>query len=182
MLMRRYRMKDLLLMYAKYTQRANASVITLLDGLSEEARNENRKSYYKSLSGLASHFFGAVPFFHGLLRTAVPPVSSALKATEGLKVPRGDSLSADQWSELKKIVTITDQATVDFIAGLAESDFVHPVKVEWFRGKPDAVPVHYLLSTIVTHGIHHRGQISQILDEMGIEHNFSGIDVGFLPT
>jgi uncharacterized damage-inducible protein DinB len=174
-------MKDLLLMYAKYTQRANASVIALLDGLSEEARNENRKSYYKSLSGLACHTFGVAPFFHGLLRTAVPAASSALKATEGLKAPKGDSLSADQWSELKKISTIADQATVDFIAGLAESDFVTPVKVTWFGGKPDAVPLHYLLSTVITHDIHHRGQISQILDEMGIEHYFSGLDVGFLP-
>ncbi len=174
-------MKDLLLMYAKYTQRADASVIALLDGLSEEARNESRKSYYKTLSGLAGHIFGALPFFHGVLRTAVPAASSALKATEGLKAPRGDSLDADQWAELKKVATIVDQATVDFIANLNESDFVLPVKVKWFGGNPDSVPLHYLLSTVVTHGIHHRGQISQILDEMGIEHNFSNLDVGFLP-
>jgi uncharacterized damage-inducible protein DinB len=162
-------MKDLLLMYAKYTQRADASVIALLDGLSEEARNENRKSYYKSLSGLAVHTFGVVPFFHGLLRTAVPAASSALKATEGLKAPKGDSLSADQWSELKKVAQVADQATVDFIAVLAESDFVRPVKVAWFGGKPDAVPLHYLLSMTVIHGLHHRGQISQILDEIPAE-------------
>ena len=174
-------MKDLLLMYAKYTQRADASVITLLDGLSEEARNENRKSFYKSLCGLACHIFGLVPYFHGILRTAIPAASSALKATEGLKMPRGESLNAAQWSELKKVATVADQATVDFVSGLAESDFVRPVKIEWFGGKPDAVPLHYLLSTTVTHGIHHRGQISQILDEMGIEHNFSGLDVKFLP-
>jgi uncharacterized damage-inducible protein DinB len=174
-------MKDLMLMYARYTQRANASVITLLDGLSEEARNENRKSYYKSLSGLASHAFGAVPFFHGVLRTALPAASPALKATEDLKAPKGDSLSAEQWSELKKTAAVADQATVDFIAGLTESDFLQPVKIDWFRGKPEAVPLHYLLSTIITHGIHHRGQISQILDEMGVENNFSMLDVQFLP-
>jgi uncharacterized damage-inducible protein DinB len=174
-------MKDLLLMYAKYTQRANASVIALLDGLAEEARNENRKSYYKSLSGLACHVFGALPFFHGLLRTVVPTAAPALKATEGLKAPRGDSLSADQWAELKKVVALADQATVDFIASLNESDLGIPVKVAWFGGNPDSVPLHYLLSTVVIHAIHHRGQMSQILDEMGIEHNFSNLDVAFLP-
>jgi uncharacterized damage-inducible protein DinB len=174
-------MKDLLLMYAKYTQRANASVITLLDGLSEAARNENRKSYYKTLSGLAGHTFGACAFFQGLLRKTLPEISSALKATEGLKVPRGETFTDEQWSELKKAVTVIDQAIVDFIAGLAESDLTLPVKIEWFKGNPEAVPLHYLLSTIVIHATHHRGQISQILDEMGIEHNFSGLDVGFLP-
>ncbi len=174
-------MKDLMLMYAKYTQKADASVIALLDGLSEEARNEDRKSYYKSLSGLASHAFGAVSFFHEVLRKALPAASSALKATEGLMAPKGDSLSADQWSELKKIAAVSDQATVDYVAGLADSDFLQPVKVDWFRGKPEAVPLYYLLSIIISHGIHHRGQISQILDEMGIENNFSMLDVEFLP-
>ncbi len=52
--------------------------------------------------------------------------------------------------------------------------------VEWFGGKPATVPLHYLLSTAWTHGVHHRGQISQILDEMGVDNNFSGIDVGLL--
>jgi uncharacterized damage-inducible protein DinB len=174
-------MKDLLLMYAKYAQRVNASVIALLDGLSEEARNEGRKSYYKSLSGLACHTFGVAPFFHGILRKAVPEASSALQATEGLKATKGDCLSAEQWPELKKVAAVADQATVDFIAGLDESDFVRPIKIAWFGGNPDAVPLHYLLSTSFMHGIHHCGQISQVLDEMGIEHNFSGLDVGFLP-
>ena len=174
-------MKDLLLMYAKFTQRANASVFALLDGLSEEARNENRKSYYKSLSGLACHAFGATPFFHNLLRTAVPAAAPALKASEGLKAPRGDSLNAEQWVELKKVAAAADQATVDFVTNLAESDFATPIKVAWFKGNPDAVPLHYLLSTTVLHATHHRGQISQILDEMGIEHNFSNLDVGFMP-
>jgi uncharacterized damage-inducible protein DinB len=32
------------------------------------------------------------------------------------------------------------------------------------------------------HETHHRGQISQLLDEMGIEHDFSGIDIEFLPS
>jgi uncharacterized damage-inducible protein DinB len=174
-------MKDLLLMYAKYTKRANASVIALLDGLSEEARNENRKSYYKSLSGLTSHTFGALPFFHGVIRKALPEESAALKATEGLKAPKGDALNGEQWADLKKIAETSDQATIDFIAGLSEGDFLKPIKLEWFRGNPDSVPLHYLLSTIIMHAVHHRGQMSQILDEMGIEHNFSGLDVAFLP-
>jgi uncharacterized damage-inducible protein DinB len=174
-------MKDLLLMYAKYTKRANASIITLLDGLSEEARNENRKSYYKSLSGLASHTFGALPFFHAVIRKALLETPSALNATDGLKAPKGDTLGAEQWAELKKIAEVADQATIDFITGLDEGDLTQPVKVEWFRGNPESVPLHYLLNTMVIHALHHRGQMSQILDEMGIDHNFSSLDLEFLP-
>jgi uncharacterized damage-inducible protein DinB len=174
-------MKDLLLMYARYDQRATASVIALLDGLSVEARNEDRRSYYKSLSGLAVHAFGGIPYFHGLFRSAFPGGAAALKAVEGLTMPEGDKLSAAQWAELKKGVALGGQATVDFIASLGEADFSRPVKLDWFGGKPDSVPLHWLLSSTFMHGTHHRGQMSQILDEMGVEHDFSGIDLEFIP-
>jgi len=174
-------MKDLLLMYARYNQRANASVVALLDGLSVEARNEDRKSYYKSLSGLAVHAFGGTPYFHRLFRSALPHAAAALKATEDLQGLEGDKLSAAQWSELKKIVAIGDQSTVDFIASLSEADFARPVKIDWFGGKPDSVPLHWMLNSFFTHGTHHRGQMSQILDEMRVEHDFSGLDLEFMP-
>jgi uncharacterized damage-inducible protein DinB len=38
-----------------------------------------------------------------------------------------------------------------------------------------------MLSQILTHGTHHRGQLSQVLDELKIDNNYSGINVAFLP-
>lgn len=175
-------MKSILLMYARDTLRADAAVAALLDGLSVEARNENRKSYYKSLAGLAVHAMGGTPYFHGMYRAAAPGAAAALKATERMEMPSGDTLSAAQWNDLKKNAAVADQATVDFIEALSEADLSRPVKIDWFGGKPDAVPLYYLLSAAYTHGVHHRGQISQVLDELGIEHDFSGLDPNSLAT
>lgn len=173
-------MKEVLLMYARDHQRANAEVVALLDGLSVEARNEDRKSYYKSLSGLMSHVVGGTPYFHGLFRAAFPAAAGALKATEGLEVPEAEKLTAAQWTQLKKAAAIADQATIDFVAELKDADFSLPIPLDWYDGKPAKVPLYFLLCQAFTHGTHHRGQISQILDSMGIEHDFSGIDVQFL--
>lgn len=173
-------MKEVLLMYARYTQRANASVIALLDGLTVKARNEDRKSYYKSLSGLASHVAGAALYFHGLFRAAVPAAAKALKATEGVQIAEG-RMTAAQWSDLKKACAAADQATIDLVRSLTEAELASPVKLDWYGGKPDAVPLCFLLHQLYVHGVHHRGQISQILDSLGVEHDFSGIDIEFLP-
>ena len=89
-------MKEIMLIYARDTKRANEAVLDLLDRLSVEARNEDRKSYYKSLSGLMGHVCGGTPYFHGMFRAAFPKAASALKATEGLKVPEGEKLTAAQ--------------------------------------------------------------------------------------
>jgi uncharacterized damage-inducible protein DinB len=174
-------MKEILLMYARYTRRANASVFALLDALSLEARNENRKSYYKSLSGLASHVGGCALYFHGLFRASFPAAAKALKSAEGLKVSEKSELSSTEWSELEKACAIADQATIDLVQALNEEELAHPVNLDWYDGKPDAVPLCFLAHQLFVHGTHHRGQISQILDEMGIEHDFSGIDLEFLP-
>lgn len=173
-------MKDVLLMYARYTQRANASVIALLDGLSALARNEDRKSYYKSLSGLSSHVAGSALYFQGLFRSASPAAAKVLKTTEGIKIAEG-SLDADEWTQLKKACALADQATIDLVEALSEEELAHQIKIDWYGGDPGSVPMCFLLHQLYVHGIHHRGQISQILDSMGVEHDFSGIDVEFLP-
>jgi uncharacterized damage-inducible protein DinB len=174
-------MKEILLMYARYTKRANASVFALLDALPLEARNEDRKSYYKSLSGLASHVGGCPLYFHGLFRASSPAAAKALRGAEGLKVSEKKTLSSAEWSELEKACAIADQATIDLIQALSDDELAHPIKLDWYGGKPDAVPLCFLAHQLFVHGTHHRGQISQILDEMGIEHDFSAIDVEFLP-
>jgi uncharacterized damage-inducible protein DinB len=38
-----------------------------------------------------------------------------------------------------------------------------------------------MLYNLTAHGTHHRGQISQILDELKIDNDYSGINVQFLP-
>jgi uncharacterized damage-inducible protein DinB len=178
-------MKDILLMYARYNQRANASVFALLNGLSIQDLNEDRGSYYKSLSGLACHAAGGASYFHGLFRQSIKSSSTAfeaLKATEDLACPDSPELTEEQWADLKGAVAIADQTTIDFIRVATAAELTAPVKLDWYGGKPDAVPLCFLLHQTYVHGIHHRGQISQVLDSMGIEHDFSGIDVEFLPN
>jgi uncharacterized damage-inducible protein DinB len=175
-------MKEILLMYAKYTQRANESVLALLDGLSPEERDADRKSYYKSLSGLASHEAGCALYFLKLFRSSSPAAAAEIKGIDGLKIAEKKALTQADWSELRKVCSVADQATVELIRTLSEKELARPLKIDWYGGKPDSVPLCFLLHQSFVHGTHHRGQISQVLDEMGIEHDFSGIDIEFLPS
>jgi uncharacterized damage-inducible protein DinB len=174
-------MDKILVMYARYAQRTNAEVIALLDKLSMDELNKDRKSYYKSLSGLMTHVMGGAPYFFGLFRSAAPAAAKALKPAEGLSCPEGDALSAAQWSEFKRVAAVCDKAMIDFIEAASDAELSSPAKVDWFGGKPDSVPLSFLLHSYFIHGIHHRGQISQVLDSLGVEHDFSGLDLEFFP-
>ena len=74
-------MKETLLMYARHTRQTNASAIALADALPEAARGEDRKSYFGSLAGLASHILDATLCFHRLFRASFPAAAAGLAVT-----------------------------------------------------------------------------------------------------
>ncbi|GHV96278.1 diguanylate cyclase [Spirochaetia bacterium] len=165
-------------MIARYNQAANAVVLELLNKLSNDEREKDRGSYYKSLSGLARHLGGATFFFSGMYKAAVTNAAAikALAPLETVQFPEGN-LTEAQWAQVAAGIASVDKALVDFCAALTDDDFNAPVK--WFTDNPPTVPLSFMLNGLMAHNTHHRGQISQILDELKIEHDFSGIDVTF---
>jgi uncharacterized damage-inducible protein DinB len=174
-------MKDLLLTYARYIKDADLKVYGILDGLTQEEREADRGSYYGSLSGLVLHLLGGTRFFHSLFKSALPEASSGARALAypDIALPQG-GLTEVQWKSLKPSIEILDEATIRFISALEEEDFKTPVQVPFYQGNPPAAPLSFLFQQMVNHGIHHRGQISQVLDEMKVDNDYSAIDLAFL--
>jgi len=170
-------------MYAKYNQAGNKTILDLLNKLSNDDREKDRGSFYGSLSGLFRHILGGTRFFLGMYKTALGGNAAALKAISAIetlpKFPEG-ALSEAQWKELVSAATVIDTAYIAMTEALNESDLSLPLKVEWYGGNPASVPLSFMLSQLVVHNTHHRGQISQILDSLKIDNDYSGINVSFL--
>jgi uncharacterized damage-inducible protein DinB len=176
-------MKDEFLIFAKYNQEANKAILSILDKLSNEEREKERGSYYGSLSSLARHVAGGTGFFLSLFKAplqANADAQKAIAAVEGLFPPK-DKLNEEQWKDLCKLFEIVDKALVDFVSSLSEADFKTPIPLSWYEGNPAEVPLSFMLQNLVVHGTHHRGQISQILDSLKIDNDYSGINAAFLP-
>ena len=73
-----------------------------------------------------------------------------------------------------------DAGYIALAEALSEADLRQPIKIDWYGGNPDSVPLSFMLSQLLVHNTHHRGQISQILDSLKIDNDFSGIDAAFL--
>jgi len=175
-------MKEVFLTFAKYNEDANKTIAGILGKLPNEDREKNRKSFYGSLSGLFNHNVGATSFFLSLFADAVSSNAEAIKALKPLaKIEElKGKLSEEQWKKLVSFGKIADKALVDFTAALKDSDFEAQVKLEWYKGKPPSVPLRFMLQQLIMHNTHHRGQISQILDSLKIDNDYSGISVKLL--
>jgi len=183
-------MKDTLI-YAKYNQAGNKAIYNILNSISNEEREKDRGSYYGSLSGLLRHVLGGTKFFLGMYQVALGDsalaeggaVSAAFKAVsaaDGVPFPAEGTLSESQWKELGAALEAVDAAYINMAEALTEADMSRPVKIDWYGGNPESVPLSFMLSQLVVHNTHHRGQISQILDSLKIENDYSGIGAEFL--
>ncbi|MDR1654382.1 MAG: damage-inducible protein DinB [Treponema sp.] len=175
-------MKEIFVSFAKYNKEADENIISILDKMEHAERVKNRKSYYKSLAGLASHIAGGTFYFLGLFAQAVSGNAAAEKALVPLKkieIPQG-KIDEEGWKKIVAAMKTADKAYVSFAEALRDKDFSAPVKLDWYGGKPAAVPLYFMLQSLETHNTHHRGQVSQILDSLKIDNDYSGINVKFL--
>jgi uncharacterized damage-inducible protein DinB len=176
-------MKEMFSIFAQYNRGANQAILTILKGLSLEELEKDRGSYYKSLMGLIRHILEGSVYLMGLLKAAVLQNGEAVKAQaplEKISVPQ-EGFTEAQWKQFEADMGIADNALVNFTAALTEADLKASVKIERYGGNPASVPLFFMLSQLFAHGTHHRGQISQILDELKIDNDYSGINVAFLP-
>ena len=183
-------MKDTLI-YAKYNQAGNKTIYNILNAMSNEEREKDRGSYYGSLSGLLRHILGGTKFFLGMYKGALSADSGAdggadsvalkaVSAADSVPFPAKGELSEGQWKELGSALEAVDSVYVNMAQALTEAELSRPVKIDWYGGNPASVPLSFMLSQLLVHNTHHRGQISQILDSLKIENDYSGIGAEFL--
>jgi len=174
-------MKDALI-YAKYNKAGNKTIFDILSQISNDEREKDRGSYYGSLSGLLSHILGGTKFFLGMYKGALGDGAAfkAISAVDSVHFSAKGKLSENQWKELGTALEAVDSAYVNMAEALTEADMALPVTIDWYSGNPGSVPLSFMLSQLLVHNTHHRGQISQILDSLKIDNDYSGIEVEFL--
>jgi uncharacterized damage-inducible protein DinB len=175
-------MKDDFLLLAKYNREKNRTIYSILDKMSNEDRKKERGSYYGSLSGLFRHIIESTHYTLGRCKMALKNnggVQKALVPLDGISLPN-DSLCEAQWKSLESALETIENSFANFIGALEDGDLKAPVKIDWYDGNPADVPLSFMLHNLSVHGTHHRGQISQILDELKIDNDYSGLNVQFL--
>ncbi len=160
--------KDHLRLMATYNSVMNARLIALVTRLSDEALLESRGAFFGSVLGTLNHL--VVADLMWLNRFRPQPYGQVLMPLDALPKP---AILADllypTLAELAPVRIELDALYIRFIDQLSGADIASPLHYKSATGGTFTKTVGLLLSHVFNHQTHHRGQITTLLSQMGLD-------------
>jgi uncharacterized damage-inducible protein DinB len=168
-------MKELFQLLSKYNAQTNAEMIGVLEKLTAEQITKDVGSFYGSILGLLNHIlvsdvFGIKRFFKQFPELEQTRNKLPTFRMEGWKDIIWPSLAA-----LKPIRTAVDEAIQQACELLTEQQYASILEYKNWDGKTMQKPSWLVLLHMFNHQTHNRGQIALILDQMGVDNDYSGM-------
>jgi len=169
-------MKNLFQALAKYNESVNQSIMELLKPLKKEQVMMETKAYYPSIFATLLH--NLIADLNWLRR-----YRDALKENKALN--NGKLLSFEEKSlrlEFESDHTKffpyrkqVDELMIQFVNDLDESKMHLVIKYKSYKGEEIEKELWKTLLHLFNHQTHHRGQVSVLLDLIGIDHDYSSL-------
>ena len=154
---------------ASYNQRMNKALYEVAATLNNEELHQDRGAFFHSIMGTLNHIL--VGDIIWLKRFACHKIAlPSLEAVTVLKTPR--SLDATLCSSLTELTVqrlYLDGIIVQFTAQLTEQAMATPLAYNNSKGLPFNKNFGHLLQHFFNHQTHHRGQISTLLYQAGVD-------------
>ncbi len=154
---------------AQYNQWMNNKIYRSLTKLDSAALHRQRGAYFGSISGTLNHTL--VGDYLWLKRFLNHP--SNFKSLHSIKnLHEVDDLAKTLHAEIAALYQArqqTDAMIVNLINETTEQDYTRTLHYHDMAGTPIAKSFAYLLQHFFNHQTHHRGQISTLLNQIGID-------------
>lgn len=160
--------KDHLALMARYNQMMNGKMIALVEPLPYAALLEDRGAFFGSILGTMNHLLVADLIW--LRRIRPHAFGAGLAAIDDL--PRPSALNDLPYPSLdayRPVRERLDQTFIDFVANLSDDDVAAPLSYQNSSGKPFTRTLGLVLSHVFNHQTHHRGQITTLLNQAGLD-------------
>ncbi len=144
-------------MLAGYNRWMNERLYSLCAGLSDEERKRDRKAFFRSIHGTLNHLLLADRSWLGRFTGKEFPIRSL-----------DQELYAD-FEELRRERAATDTSIEEFCGGLDEDRLASTIEYGTLAGKRYSHALGPALVHFFHHQTHHRGQVTTLLSQLGID-------------
>ena len=156
---------------ATYNEWMNAKVYEAARSLSDEELSADKKAFFGSILGTLNHVTAGDTVW--LKRFAKHPANhSALESLRQLPDPKSlDQLLFSNIRELSVHREWLDRIIIEWALAITEPDLDHTLNYTSMKGVPADKSFYGLVMHFFNHQTHHRGQVTTLLSQ-------SGVDVG----
>jgi uncharacterized damage-inducible protein DinB len=144
-------------MMAGYNRWMNERLYSLCATISDEERKRDRQAFFRSIHGTLNHLLLTDRSWLGRFTGEEFPILSL-----------DQELFAD-FEDLRRERAVTDAAIEDFCARLTENRLAASIEYGTLAGKRYAHPLEPALVHFFNHQTHHRGQVTTLLSQLGID-------------
>jgi len=168
-------MKELFQLLSKYNAQTNAQMMGILEKLSTEQIAADVHSFYGSILGLLNHALVSDTLWLKRLCKQFPELEQIKPKLPSFHMEGWKDIIWPSLAELKPIRTGVDEAIQQACKLLTEKQYASILHYKNWDGKEMQKPVWLVWLHMFNHQTHNRGQIALILDQMGVENDYSGI-------
>lgn len=164
---------------APYNAWMNAKVYDAAKRLSAEELARDRCAFFGSILGTLNHLVASDLIWFGRL-AAHPPFAGRIDLA-GLPRPTSVRfIASEQLAELRPIRERVDHMIIGFVDGLGDTDIADAFDYQRTDGTHQRKRVSSVLSHIFNHQTHHRGQVTALFTQAGVDVGVTDL-VAFVP-
>jgi uncharacterized damage-inducible protein DinB len=142
---------------AGYNRWMNERLYALCGALSDEERKRDRRAFFRSIHGILNHLLLTDRGWLGRF-TGEPWTFRSL-----------DQELYPDFDELRSERATTDGAIEDYVARLTPEQLSAEIFYKTYAGKTYSHPLRPALVHMFNHETHHRGQLTTLLSQLGID-------------
>ncbi len=155
-------------MLSQYNSWMNKNIFNLCDSLNDDVRKKDMGAFFGSIHGTLDHIlYGDIAWLERLRDSAYKPRDI-------------NKILYSNWDDLKQERFIVDNKIDIWVKSLNERKLnqIHTYTSN-VDGKQRSVPYWTLVHHVFHHQTHHRGQLTTLLSQLGID--FGSTDIPFMP-
>ena len=162
-------LKDHFELMARYNQWMNESIYEAASELDASVLETDQGAFFKSILGTLNHIL--VGDIIWLQRFAEhPSCFGALDAIKVMSRPVSlNSIMHEDFEALRDARYLIDMVLIEFCDQIEVYDLAHPLAYHNMQGNKFEKRFGYLLQHLFNHQTHHRGQVTTLLSQNGIE-------------
>jgi len=157
---------------AKYNRWFNTRLYDACEQLPDDERRRDRGAFFRSIHGSLNHILWADRLW--LRRFAAQGMAFPALAAELLRLPDGaahDTVILEDWAELRAARAALDLAIEQWVRDMPGDFLLATIRYANMKGLQREHPAWQAMTHFFNHQTHHRGQVTTLLSQ-------SGVDVG----